>query len=208
MIATPAPMQAPETLHAAFTDPDWIYEIKFDGYRCLAAIDAGDVQLRTKAGRDCTKWYPEVVDALARLPGGPHVIDGEACVLGPDGVSDFNLLQERARRRRGYPGAPPVTLCAFDILVHDGRDVMALPLLERKALLQQLLAGQPKRALLYVDHLPADAQLFAAMVGAGLPIEGVVAKHAASAYLPGVRSDWWRKIKRPGWREGRRWRNG
>jgi hypothetical protein len=137
-------MQAPEQLYLPFSSPDWLYELKFDGYRCMAAVDGGQVQLRTKAGRDCTKWYPEVVQALLQLPGGPHVIDGEACVLRPDGTSDFNLLQERARKRRGYPGAPPVTLTAFDILVHDGRLTMNMPLVERKALLQQLLASVPK----------------------------------------------------------------
>ncbi len=70
------------------------------------------MELRTKSGADCTRWFPEVAEASGKLPG-THVIDGEACVLRPDGTSDFNLLQERARRRKSYPGAPQVTLCAF-----------------------------------------------------------------------------------------------
>jgi bifunctional non-homologous end joining protein LigD len=162
----------------------------------------------TKAGRDCSAWFPEIGEALAQLPGGPHVIDGEACVLRPDGTSDFNLLQARARKRKPYPGGPLVTYCAFDLLVLDGHSVMGKPLVQRKAMLQDLLAGLPLREVMFVKDLPADANVFAAMVGAGLEIEGVVAKRKDSPYLPGVRSDHWRKIKRAGWQEGRSWRGG
>lgn len=133
-------MHAPEQLVAPITDPDWIYEIKHDGYRCMAGVEAGSVQLRTKSGADCTAWFPELVQALAQLPA-VRTFDGEACVLREDGTSDFNLLQGRARRRRLYRGAPMVTLCAFDLLVRDGIDRMERPLLERKASLEELLAG-------------------------------------------------------------------
>jgi bifunctional non-homologous end joining protein LigD len=207
VVHIPAPMQAPDQLYKPFTSADWIYEIKYDGYRCLAGIEAGQVRLRTKALRDCTDWFPEIALALAAVPGGPHVIDGEACVLGEHGVSDFNRLQERARRRRRVSGAPAVTLCAFDLLQLHGQPTVTLPLEERKELLRELLAGVPRIHVLYVDHLPADAALFAAMVQAGLPIEGVMAKRRESPYLPGVRSDSWRKVKRPGWRDGRIWKN-
>jgi bifunctional non-homologous end joining protein LigD len=161
------------------------------------------VQLLTKSGSDCTTWFPEIAEALAMLPGGPHVIDGEVCVLRPDGTSDFNLLQARARRRKPYPGGPQVTLMAFDILVHDGQSVMGRPLVERKALLEQLLQGMPPVWVLFVKDLPADAAVFQAMVAPGLEIEGVMAKRRDSIYQPGVRSPDWAKIKRPGWREGR-----
>jgi ATP-dependent DNA ligase len=165
----------------------------------MAAVDEERCSSARKPGATARGGTPKV-QALLQLPGGPHLIDGEACVLRADGTSDFNLLQERARKRCGYPGAPPVTLTAFDILVHDGRLTMNLPLIERKALLEELLAGVPKVALLYVGHLDADANVFSAMVGAGAEIEGVMAKRRDSIYQPGVRSDSWRKIKRPGWR--------
>lgn len=217
-VTIPAPMQAPEALRAPFTDPEWLYELKFDGYRCLAGIEKDDgfpisddvaamaarVQLRTKSGADCTAWFPEIMRALSTLPGGPHVIDGEVCVLRPDGTSDFNLLQERARRRRWYPGAPVVTYCAFDLLVHNGERIMGLPLVARKNRLQELVAGRP--GILFVQDLAADADLFQAMVRAGLQIEGVMAKRRTSTYQPGVRSPDWLKIKRSGWQEGRRWK--
>jgi bifunctional non-homologous end joining protein LigD len=200
------PMQAAERAVKPFTDPDWLYEIKFDGYRTLAGIGPDGVHLRTKNGKDCTRWYPEVAEELAKLPGGPHVIDGEACVLDDLGRSDFNRLQERARRRCWYKDCDQVTLCAFDILVHDGKDVTGLPLVQRKKLLQKLLAGVPKRVLLYVGDFPADAGLFEQVVVA-LRLEGFVAKRKASVYRPGERSDEWRKLKRRGWQEGRRWRS-
>jgi len=212
MLTIPAPMHAPERLVRPFTSDDWIYEIKVDGYRCMAGIEPGPVgeparvQLLTKSGADCTKWFPEIARGLACLPGGPHVIDGEAAVLGENGVSDFNLLQERARHRRWYPGAPAVTLCVFDLLLHDGVDVKALPLVERKARLQHLVAPCERGRVLFLGDLPADESVFQAMVGAGLEIEGVVAKRKASPYRPGVRSEDWLKVKRAGWQEGRVWR--
>jgi bifunctional non-homologous end joining protein LigD len=199
------PMLAAERRVKPFTDPGWQYEIKFDGYRTLAGFGAGPVQLRTRRGVDCTRWYPEVAEQLATLPGGPHVIDGEACVLDDVGRSDFNRLQERARRRCWYKDCDQVTLCAFDILAHDGRDVTGLPLVERKALLEKLLAGVPKRVLLYVGDFTADAGLFEQVV-LGLKLEGFVAKRKDSVYRPGERTDDWVKIKRPDWQEGRRWK--
>jgi bifunctional non-homologous end joining protein LigD len=178
-----------------FTSPDWLYEIKFDGYRCLARVDAGQMQLRTKGGHDCTAWFPEVAHALAALPGGPHVIDGEVACLDDLGRSDFNRLQARAARRRWFAGCDRVTLCAFDLLVNDGHDVMGLPLIERKARLQQLLAGL--RGVLYVSDLPAKAELFEQAV-LPLQLEGFVAKRRDSVYVPGERSSDWLKIKRKG----------
>jgi len=212
VIEFPALMHAPERLVRAFTSDDWIYEVKVDGFRCLAGIEPGApgdesrVQLRTKSDADCTLWYPEIVRGLACLPGGPHVIDGEAAVLGEHGVSDFNALLKRSAHRRWYPGAPAVTYCTFDLLIEDGTSVMALPLTERKARLRQLLAPCECAAVMFLGDLPADARIFKAMVGAGLQVEGVVAKRKASPYRPGVRSDDWRKIKRPGWQIGRLWR--
>jgi len=213
-----------------FSSPDWIYEIKFDGYRCLAGIEAeakakpeteearreyaaSRVCLHTKSGASCGRWFPELLEPLADLPGGPHVLDGEACVLREDGTSDFNLFQTRARHRRWYEGAPLVSYAIFDILIHNGRKVMNLPLMRRKALLQELLGEQSRPRLLLVKELPAQAALFHSMTlpedqgGVGLQIEGVVAKRKDSVYLPGVRSPDWKKIKRPGWDADRRWRS-
>jgi bifunctional non-homologous end joining protein LigD len=204
MLAIPAPMRATEG-GKPFTDPAWVYEIKYDGYRCMARAGGGQpTELRTKSGVECTRWFPEVADLLAALPGGPHVIDGEACVLDEIGRSDFERMQARARRRRWHTGADQVTFCAFDLLYTDGRSVMARPLEERKAMLQQLLAPL-KGLLVVVGEFPADAPLFDQLV-MGAQLEGFVAKRLASPYQPGVVSRDWLKIKRPGWQEGRTWR--
>jgi bifunctional non-homologous end joining protein LigD len=206
MIKIPAPMLATDG-GRPFTSGAWAYEVKYDGYRCLAAVEGGQVRLSTKNQKDCTRAYPEVVAALRKIPGGPHVIDGEACTLVEGGVSDFNLFHGKRGTRKPGPGAPPVTLCAFDLLVHDGQEIMGLPLEARKGRLEQLLARVPKVAVLFVGMLPADADLFAAIVGAQLPIEGVVAKRLGSVYTPGARSPDWVKIKRPGWNAGRKWKS-
>jgi bifunctional non-homologous end joining protein LigD len=203
MAVIPAPMLASPG-GKPFTSPEWLYELKFDGYRCLARVQDGQVELRTKAGNDCTSWYPEVTRALTQLPGGAHVIDGEACVLDHIGRSDFNRLQERAARRGWYAGCPSVTFCAFDLLFEDGRNLMALPLVERKARLQRLLANAP--GVLYVGDLPCEAGLFSQAVEP-LRLEGFVAKRRASEYRAGMRSPDWLKIKRNGWQEGRKWRS-
>lgn len=187
-----------------FTSADWLYELKFDGYRCLARVQDGKVELRTKAGNDCTAWYPEVAQTLATLPGGPHVIDAEACVLDQIGRSDFNLLHERAARRGWYAGCPPVTLCAFDLLFEGGRNLMALPLVQRKARLRRLLVAAP--GVLFVGDLPCETDLFSQTV-APLRLEGFVAKRRASVCRAGTRSPDWLKIKRSGWQEGRHWRS-
>jgi bifunctional non-homologous end joining protein LigD len=112
-------------------------------------------------------------------------------------------LHERAARRRWYRGCDAITLCAFDLLFENGRNLMGLPLAERKARLQRLVQDVP--GLLFVGDLPAQAELFAQAVEP-LALEGVVAKRRASAYSRGVRSSDWIKIKRKGWQDGRVWR--
>ena len=97
-----------------------MYELKFDGYRVVGGVNAGQVQLATRNGADATKWFPEVAAGLGTLAGGPHILDGEVCVLDELGRSDCNRLQDRARRRRGYAGADPVVFCAFDLLAING----------------------------------------------------------------------------------------
>lgn len=211
-------MRAAEQPFAPFSSLEWLYEPKFDGYRCIAGIDANSdaplaqqmrvrgtrIRLLTEAGDECTSWYPEIVHDLDLLPGGPHVIDGQACVLREDGTSDLHTLQHRVRRRMRIPGTLSVTLCCFDLLVCNGKSTMHLPLMGRKELLRELIAliDDPKPALLFVQDLPADADFFRSKTlpkdQGGLPIESVIAKRRNSTYRPGVRSDDWRKITRQG----------
>lgn len=179
MLATPS-----KTLPRTGT---WHYEFN-DGYRVLCTRD----QVRTRGGADATAWFPEIPTALAGLPAGHHIIDGEVCVL-VDGRSDFAQLHERAMRRRWYDGAAPVVLCAFDLLVHAGEDVRKLPIEERKSRLASLVRGLP--AVLFVSGIDDGPAAWAAVEA--LRLEGVVAKRASSAYVEGPSRDWL-KIKRAG----------
>ena len=130
-------------------------------------------------------------------PGGPYVIDGEICALDPQGRSNFELLRTRASRRRYVPGTQ-VTFMVFDMMVCNGTDVMRLPLVERKALLKEVLAGVGTTTVLYQSEFPADASLFEAFV-MSLKLEGFLAKKRLSTYQPGPeRSRDWLKIKRKG----------
>lgn len=180
----------------ALDEPGWVYELKMDGYRLLAEFD-GTVQLRTRNGVDATNWFPEVAQSLATLKAGRCVVDGEVCVLDELGRSDFDQLQDRARRRRRYPGGPDVVYCVFDLLVHRGVDITQQPLLKRKAALAKILK-KPLPSIMYMSHFETGAaQLFKEAV-IPLKLEGLVAKRVDSIYQPGVRSSDWVKVKRKG----------
>jgi bifunctional non-homologous end joining protein LigD len=174
--------------------PGWIYELKHDGYRVLARLTHGQVQLRTRSGADCTAWYPEVKQSLASL-AGEHILDGEVCVLDDLGRPDFNRLQERSRRRRWYAGCDSVAFLVFDMLVSHGEDIRTQPVERRKVALQRLLTPAPP-AVLYVRHLEEGGdQLYDQ--ACALQVEGIVGKRLGSPY-PGGRTGDWLKIKRPG----------
>jgi bifunctional non-homologous end joining protein LigD len=196
-------LPAPMLLHTGprlppFDKPGWLYELKFDGYRMVAGVDQGQVQLATRKGIDCTRWFPEVAEGLARLSGGPHILDGEICVLDELGRSDYNRLQDRARRRCFYPECDPVVFCAFDLLAIDGRSVIGLPIEARKAKLATLLSPAP-HSVLYVGHFESQhGRVMFEQAVHQLGLEGLVAKRLGSPYRPGERSPDWVKVKRPG----------
>lgn len=179
-----------------FSDPDWLFEIKHDGYRVLAEWDGASVYLQSRNGADATAWFPEVATTLAGLGGGRHVVDGEMCVLDDIGRSDFNRLHARARMRGWRPGADPVVFCVFDVLVQAGQSVMGLPLTERKRRLAKLFADKPPSTLVVSDFEGEGRLLYDQAVQ--LKLEGIVAKRKDSLYVPGQRTADWLKIKRPG----------
>lgn len=180
-----------------FDDDAFFFEFKYDGFRALVAVDGDSVAIKTRRGADATSWFPELAHGLRELPGGPHILDGEICVLDAQGRSDFMRLQARASRRGWREGADPVVFCAFDLLMLNGKDCRERPLVERKKALSQLLAGKPA-SILFVDGLVGQGTAFYAHAVQWM-LEGVVAKRLANSYHSGEpRTGDWLKIKRPG----------
>src|SRR5271154_5480384 len=116
--------------------PDWLHELKYDGYRLIVIRDGDRVKLLTRNGYDWTKRYPWIVESALKNRQKQFVIDGEAVILGVDGVSDFDALHSGRRNEE-------VQLYAFDMLAGDGGDMRSLPLSMRKANLDRLLARRP-----------------------------------------------------------------
>ena len=128
--------------------PEWVHEVKFDGYKMAARIDRGDVQLLTRSGLDWTEKYPETAAALAKLPVTSAYIDGELCRVGADGVTSFALMQQATDR-----GTGALVYFAFDLLEFDAAPVRRLTPLERKKQLKKAPPG-----VSYSDHDHSDGE--------------------------------------------------
>jgi len=117
--------------------PDWLHEVKYDGYRLRVERDGDRVRLFTGNGYDWTGRYPWIVEAARKIRQTRFVLDGEAVILGVDGIADFDALHSRQHDEE-------VQFCAFDILVEGGDDLRRLPLHLRKTSLNRLLARRPE----------------------------------------------------------------
>jgi len=167
--------------------PQWIHEIKHDGYRLIARKLDGRVYLFTRRGYDWSQRYPLIRNAMAALQTASAVIDGEAVCCDDTGVAVSEKLHSRAHDDQ-------VFLYAFDLLELDGEDWRPRPLEERKAMLASLLAKAPA-GIQYSEHLDGDgATIFAHACKLGL--EGIVSKHREHPYRSGP-SKVWLKIKNP-----------
>lgn len=165
-------------LHAPFDHPDWVFELKYDGWRALAYVDNGSCRLVSRRG-NAFKRFADLCAVIAAAVPAKAVIDGEIACLDGDGKPQFYELM----RRKMAP-----TFCAFDLLWLNGRDLRALPLLERKRALRRIL----RLPLLFVDHIEArGVDLFKA--ACEQDIEGIVAKLAHGRYEPEATT--WVKIK-------------
>jgi bifunctional non-homologous end joining protein LigD len=177
-----------------FSDPNWLFEIKWDGVRALAWIDDGALTLRARSGADITGRYPELASLPTALSMRRAILDGEIAALDAHGRSDFERLQERMHVRtpaENLVSRIPVVFLAFDLLYCDGYDLRRSPLIERKQLLQRLLLTSEK--FRFSDHqLQHGKELFELARDTGL--EGIVAKRLDSPYVS-ERSMNWVKIK-------------
>jgi ATP-dependent DNA ligase len=189
-----APMLA--RIGAPFDSDEHLFEVKWDGIRSLAFCEGGAHRLRSRTRNDQTARYPELA-FLSRLPAGT-LLDGELVVLA-EGIPSFRAVMGRERASAGaelqaLAAELPVSYVVFDLLYAGGASLMARPLVERRARLQEIVeaAGEPRL-------VPSDG-----IVGAGHAffegirqrgLEGMVAKHLASSYLPGKRTGAWTKVK-------------
>jgi bifunctional non-homologous end joining protein LigD len=210
------PMLA-ETAPQPFSRPDWIYEVKYDGFRLLLALKDDVPRLGYRSGADSTALFPEVLAALRELPCRQLLLDGEVVVHDDDGKPSFNRLQNRTQLQRPQDieraaAALPAVVHVFDLLALEGVDLRRLPLVSRKRLLRALL---PKSGVLrYADHVEArGVEMFAEAKRLGL--EGVMAKDGRSPYRSGRSADWLKlRVDRSddfvviGWTAPRRSRSG
>jgi DNA ligase D-like protein (predicted ligase) len=167
--------------------PDWLYEIKLDGYRALAVKNDGRAALRSRNDNDFSRRYPTIVKALAALPNGT-IIDGEIVALDETGRPSFNLLQNYDSSRAA------VFYYVFDVLVLAGHDVKGETLASRRALLEKRILPTLHDPVRYSVELQANLpELIASVDAQGL--EGLVAKKRSGVYEPGQRSGSWQKMR-------------
>jgi ATP-dependent DNA ligase len=186
---------------------DLVYEVKLDGFRCLAFVDGDEVFLQSRSGKELARYFPELV-----LPPGRYVLDGEIVVRGPDGREDFDALGQRihpaASRIERLSVETPAVYVVFDLLAHGDESLLERPLSERRAALERLLAEDGFAAapveLMETVATPEGARHWLERA------EGAIAKELSATYLPGERKGTF-KVKRvrtidtvvAGWRPGK-----
>lgn len=169
------------------TGPDWVYELKFDGYRAEAIKSGGKINLRSRNDKDFNARYPSIVEGLAALPD-ETVIDGEIVALDESGRPSFNLLQNYGS------GAAPLHFFIFDVLVLKGKDVMGESVAQRRKMLEKHVFPKMSEPIRYSPVLEASLKdLIQSVKAQGL--EGLVAKRRGSRYEPGQRSGAWQKMR-------------
>jgi DNA ligase D-like protein (predicted ligase) len=185
------PMQA-ASAEAPFSSAEYVFEVKWDGLRCMLVRDqSGEIRLKDRGLHDITADIPEVVAAAKRVPPG-SVIDGELVATDVEGRPDYPRLRKRLAGGARLRNEIPTAYLAFDALYVEGRPLLRQPVLRRRARLAK--AVEAGGHIFVPDHIEEDGvELFEACLERGL--EGVVAKHKQSPYVPGQRSPFWLKVK-------------
>ncbi len=190
---------------APFSDPDWLFEVKWDGYRVEAVVRDGMVRLWTRNRQDAARYFPRLAGSADWIKAREAIVDGEVVALRPDGTADFSLLQDATGVKgpgsarlggTGVRGAEreviPLAYEVFDLLYLDGRSLVDVPLEDRKRLLRAVLREHPM--VRYAGHVESDGETFF-RAAAERGVEGMVAKLRRSRYEPGRRSRSWLKLK-------------
>lgn len=178
MLATKAP--------EIFNKANWIYELKWDGYRAIANIQQGKVDLYSRNGISFKAKFKEIYEQLKNIPHDV-ILDGEIVALDKEGKPEFQKLQNYQNNPSGE-----LRYYVFDLLYLNGHNIMDQPLTERKSLLPQVIEDIPQ--VYYCDHVESMGKAFFEQA-VEMGMEGVIAKKADSKYSPGTRSDKWLKIK-------------
>jgi bifunctional non-homologous end joining protein LigD len=196
--SAPMPDQVSVTLaklgDKPFSDPNWLFEIKWDGIRTIAFIQNGKVKLFARSQRDVTGEYPEFHNLAKHVHAGTAILDGEIVTLDANGRSDFQKLQNRfsvSHPSQKLIQSVPLTYYVFDLLYCNGFDLRKTPLLQRKELLRQVLIAD-ERVRFSEHQLEKGQELFEAAQAQHL--EGIVGKQIESAYT-GNRTPLWLKLK-------------
>lgn len=171
-----------------FDDPGWIYEIKWDGYRAVSYLNNGEVEIQSRNNQSFTQKFKEVTDALKQWKVNA-VVDGEIVAMNEEGVANFQQLQNFATHGK----ETHLEYYVFDILWLDGKDLTDLALLERKAILENILP-QDDDVIKFSDHIEEKGKEFFEVANEH-GLEGIMAKKADSTYTKNFRSKLWLKIK-------------
>jgi bifunctional non-homologous end joining protein LigD len=170
-----------------FSDPDWIFEPKWDGYRALCLIKQGCVRFMSRNKKELTERFPELASIHRAIKVHSAILDGEIVGLDKNDLPCFDDLQNRKKCF--------VVYFVFDLLMLNGNDLRNEPLIERKRLLKPVL--KKSSVLRYTDHVVGEGeQLFAALSKLGL--EGMIAKKADSVYVGGRTTEWLKMKTRAG----------
>jgi bifunctional non-homologous end joining protein LigD len=177
-----------------FDDDDWLFEIKWDGFRVQAVVRDREVKLFTRSLKDAETYFGRLLSPPTWIEAREAIVDGEVVALDEQGVPDFSLLQARISELRagGKRTSGPLVYQAFDLLHLDGRSLLQVPLEARKRLLKSVLVEHPR--VRFAAHVEGSGKAFHAAAQKA-NVEGIIAKLRRSRYEPGRRSNAWLKIK-------------
>ncbi|MEY9782254.1 bifunctional non-homologous end joining protein LigD [Sinorhizobium fredii] len=173
--------------------PDWIFEVKWDGYRLAVHVEPGRVRIITRGGYDWTDRFSPIAVEAQQLGHASMILDGEAVVLDDRGRSDFGLLQRALGKKPSLHDPREILYFAFDLLYLDGRDLRRLPLSERRRLVESIIVAGRAGFIRLSEEVEADGDEFF-RIACEHGLEGIVAKRRDKPYHSGRRPDW-QKIK-------------
>lgn len=188
----------PEVIHPmlatlvdeSFSDPEWIFETKWDGFRSVCFVQRGKSRFVSRNQIDMTPQYPELAGIAKQLNAKEAILDGEIVALDKDGMPRFQLLQPRVGRKSGVEalrGHGHIVYFVFDCLFVDGYDLTSCPVVERKAVLERIL--KPAAFIKLSEHIVGDGKSFFEQIEK-FSLEGMMAKRAASPYVARRSRDW------------------